>query len=644
MSENDDSFDSMFRDELGNMEMPVSKGLFSKIKAKTSGTGSTIATGTSIKFKLFLGILTSVGLTTGSILYFNSSSNKTEEKQIASSTIVSKKEQANTQLLDTQNVAIENYSTTNLEEITSETKISEKQNTSNEAKEDVNTKTLSEASSVTGNKTIGSDNKKVSSEFSNVLENKKVRDSKKTDKKTNVSVSKFVSEKIAGEEKITIKNEKNSGEAKKRNGSSPNTIVENTKRKNNDNTGEQLVKKNNGLKKENLTEENDSIVAVKNNKSSSTSFKKQKTGKESVIANNQQTDSEPVNKKSQEKSTRTETKDNNEPAKDTFSAKTEPKGNLAVKPIEEKDKNVDGNKNEGNLNANNEPVTEKATQTKEQQKPLSESSLIKSDSSEAKSKTKKEEVVVTDKDKLIDVTDSKKGADKIRTGSSAYFGLEGGVLMSKIIYKSDNPGIEDNLKNSNKQALTYNGMLTYGNTLAKYLNFEVGVGYSKYTSTYTSQNTLSFSNTITIQYTDTFGVHYRDSIVKYDQTVSNSNDFSYQFINIPISLEFMCKLGDKFRLGVSGGVMVNYLYNASAAWIEPTDNTIVTNSRNDFKTISYAYHGSARLQYNISSNWAIYAGGRVNFALNSIYSRSSAVAIKPNNILLNGGLKYYFNR
>ncbi len=228
---------------------------------------------------------------------------------------------------------------------------------------------------------------------------------------------------------------------------------------------------------------------------------------------------------------------------------------------------------------------------------------------------------------------------------TTFLGVEGGLLLPYANYSSPNSLLNEEIKNGIKQKSSYNALLNFGVVFKNRINVFAGVGISDLQSDYSLNKTYTYNDTITIPIFDSLGnqIGSYDSLVNISQSISHNSKFHYQFLNIPIHIEFILKLGKKFKLIPGIGAIFTYVLSAKSSWIDPKTNSIIYDDKKRYKSSFFSGVAGLKLEYGLAEKWGVYFSPTYTIGFRNIY-KDNNLKIRPASINLNVGARYYFGK
>jgi hypothetical protein len=233
--------------------------------------------------------------------------------------------------------------------------------------------------------------------------------------------------------------------------------------------------------------------------------------------------------------------------------------------------------------------------------------------------------------------------DKSETNKSRFFfSADGGALFPSIKYNAVNPILTNSINNSTKSTINYNFNVQLGCSISKKVNILAGLGFIKYKNEYNYSTTFATKDTITDFYLDSLGnPQYYSYIKDTTKTIQLSEKHQFRYLTIPINAEYLFKLGTRFKLITSMGLILHQQIKSEIAWIDPESNKAIFKNNSDHKAFFASLSGGLKLEYEINKHWGVNLSGTYIHSLTDLNKTYENVKVRPNAINANVGLRYY---
>lgn len=578
MKEQDDILEQLFRENLHNAEMPVSEGLWTRIKKSIDNN----------RRKKFIIWLSSFAIAALASFYLISNSNNASEKITNTKKITTK--------IENKENGTNTESTEILNKNSQEEEVATTKNNSEPrgkyysiqlgAYKNMSEEKLSELpDSLHYEKDINGLTKILYGKFLNPDEAKKTF--QKLDKNSNA----FIAEYENGERKRIISNNK-----------SPNTIVADVP--------SSLNKNNLGTNKNNSSPENANSTAVKAFESDNI--------KGTEIINNDANSNSLTNDSKEEKATQNKIQLNDLIAEQVKTPKDSATANNQTL-------------------AKQDSLVEKENKTDSTQVHKTDST-----SNETSKKVDvKDESIVQKEDKLyfgiyfsptlnysnLSPVGSPIVKERNANEKNSFSYLFNGMMGYKINSRIDiSLGAE-----YNQRSLKYNSSVS-----DSVINSIINNSYY----TYFTDSILDTSGTFYIYFPDsTLTPSYDTTYAK--QTVSHSGKNNYQLFSIPITFSYAVINTEKWIVAPAVSLIYNFILSAKESWIDPESNAIIYRTKTNFQS-NFAYRVSVFVNYNIGEKFSILMAPTFTSNINSIYKKSDVLKMKPYFFDARLGIRYRF--
>ncbi len=238
-------------------------------------------------------------------------------------------------------------------------------------------------------------------------------------------------------------------------------------------------------------------------------------------------------------------------------------------------------------------------------------------------------------------------------GFYAYTELVSGVsLLTLKARKAEFVDYKESRELTESNAFSYSATLGLGFQFDNGLIAESGISFDRLNTRfkYKDENAIKNSTVITI---DTMILNDIDTIIHSDTIVlqqTGINEVSiynnFNQIDIPLVIGFEFPVGEKFRLSLKGGVMINITSSNSGQMLGLNNFPIAYGSSQQgdseyFKTnIGFSYTGGINLEADINENISLYAGANLRYYPNSFSLKDNPISQRYTKVGLTTGIKY----